>query len=181
MLAGRTVRQRALGQALAGFACSSSASTRSGHLPRASGATMNLQDHIAPGFTGWLILVGIGTLPTVLMRQASGAVIAIIITAAQGGLDVDRGGARDGDRHQHRHDLDGDPVGAGRDLERAPGRGHPRIFNLVTGAVAIDGDAALGSGLFSARRATGRATGHARGDAGDVRHRQQPVLSRRRC
>ncbi len=85
MLAGRTVRQRALGQALAGFGVlflgiDALKDTFSGF-----GATMNLQDHIAPGFTGWLILVGIGTVLTVLM-QASGAVIAIIITAAQGGL-----------------------------------------------------------------------------------------------
>lgn len=85
MLAGRTVRQRALGQALAGFGVlflgiDVLKDTFSGF-----GATMNLQDHIAPGLTGWLVLVGIGTLLTVLM-QASGAVIAIIITAAQGGL-----------------------------------------------------------------------------------------------
>ncbi|MGQ5488706.1 Na/Pi cotransporter family protein [Thauera sp. ZXT1-4] len=85
MLAGRTVRQRALGQALAGFGVlflgiDVLKDTFSGF-----GAEMNLQDHISPGVLGWLTLVGIGTLLTVLM-QASGAVIAIIITAAQGGL-----------------------------------------------------------------------------------------------
>jgi phosphate:Na+ symporter len=85
MLAGRTVRQRALGQALAGFGVLFLGIDVLKDTFSVFGATMNLQDHIAPGFTGWLVLVGIGILLTVLM-QASGAVIAIIITAAQGGL-----------------------------------------------------------------------------------------------
>lgn len=85
MLAGRTVRQRALGQALAGFGVLFLGIDVLKDTFSVFGATMNLQDHIAPGFVGWLALVGIGTLLTVLM-QASGAVVAIIITAAQGGL-----------------------------------------------------------------------------------------------
>ena len=85
MLAGRTVRQRALGQALAGFGVLFLGIDVLKDTFSDFGAAMNLQDHIAPGFMGWLILVGIGTLLTVLM-QASGAVIAVIITAAQGGL-----------------------------------------------------------------------------------------------
>ncbi|HAY09513.1 MAG TPA: Na/Pi-cotransporter II-like protein, partial [Thauera sp.] len=85
MLAGRSLRMRALGQALAGFGVlflgiDVLKDTFSGF-----GAALNLQDYISPGVMGWIILVGIGTLLTVLM-QASGAVIAIIITAAQGGL-----------------------------------------------------------------------------------------------
>ncbi len=85
MLAGRTVRPRALGQALAGFGVlflgiDVLKDTFSGF-----GAAIDLQDHIAPGLAGWFMLVGIGTLLTVLM-QASGAVIAIVITAAQSGL-----------------------------------------------------------------------------------------------
>lgn len=85
VLAGRSVRQRALGQALAGFGVFYLGIDVLKDTFSVFGTSMNLQDHIAPGFTGWLVLVGIGIVLTVLM-QASGAVIAIIITAAQGGL-----------------------------------------------------------------------------------------------
>lgn len=85
MLAARTVRMRALGQALAGFGVLFLGIDVLKDTFSSFGATLNLQDYIMPGVGGWLILVGIGTLMTVVM-QASGAVIAIIITAAQGGL-----------------------------------------------------------------------------------------------
>ncbi len=85
MLAGRTVRSRALGQALAGFGVLFLGIDVLKDSFSGVGSMVDLQDFIAPGLTGWLILVGIGTLLTVLM-QASGAVIAIVITAAQGGL-----------------------------------------------------------------------------------------------
>ncbi|AMO38721.1 Na/Pi cotransporter family protein [Thauera humireducens] len=85
MLAGRTVRSRALGQALAGFGVLFLGIDVLKDSFSGVGSMVDLQDFIAPGLTGWLILIGIGTLLTVLM-QASGAVIAIVITAAQGGL-----------------------------------------------------------------------------------------------
>ena len=46
---------------------------------------MQIEQYISPGVSGYLVLVGLGTLLTILM-QASGAAIAIVITAAQGGL-----------------------------------------------------------------------------------------------
>lgn len=49
------------------------------------GEQFDLESMISPGLMGWVTLVAIGALLTVLM-QASGAVIAIVITAAQGGL-----------------------------------------------------------------------------------------------
>lgn len=85
MLAGRTVRSRALGQALAGFGVLFLGIDVLKDSFSGVGSMVDLQDFIAPGLTGWLILIGIGTLLTVLM-QASGAVIAIVITAAQSGL-----------------------------------------------------------------------------------------------
>ncbi len=85
MLAGRTVRARALGQALAGFGVFFLGidGLKNG-FPGLS-SMGKLQDYIAPGITGWLILIGIGTLLRVLM-QASGAIIAVVIAAAQSGL-----------------------------------------------------------------------------------------------
>ena len=136
MLAGRTVRQRALGQALAGFGVlflgiDVLKDTFSGF-----GAAMNLQDHIAPGFMGWLILVGIGTLLTVLM-QASGAVIAIIITAAQGGLmSIEAACAMViGTNIGTTSTAILSAIGATSNARRLAAT-HV-IFNLVTGAVAI--------------------------------------------
>jgi len=85
MLAGRTLRARALGQALAGFGVLFLGIDVLKDSFSGVGSMINLQDFIAPGVAGWLILIGIGTVLTVLM-QASGAVIAIVITAAQGGL-----------------------------------------------------------------------------------------------
>ena len=85
MLAGRTLRARALGQALAGFGVLFLGIDVLKDSFSGVGSMIDLQDFIAPGVAGWLILIGIGTLLTVLM-QASGAVIAIVITAAQGGL-----------------------------------------------------------------------------------------------
>ena len=85
MLGGRTLRARALGQALAGFGVFFLGidGLKNGFPALSSLGT--LQDFIAPGLTGWLILIGIGTLLRVLM-QASGAIIAIVIAAAQSGL-----------------------------------------------------------------------------------------------
>ena len=85
MLAGRTLRARALGQALAGFGVLFLGIDVLKDSFSGVGSMIDLQDFIAPGVAGWLILIGIGTVLTVLM-QASGAVIAIVITAAQGGL-----------------------------------------------------------------------------------------------
>ena len=85
MLAGRTLRARSLGQALAGFGILflGIGVLKDGF--SGIGGMVDLQDFIAPGLAGWLILIGIGTLLTVLM-QTSAAVVAIVITAAQGGL-----------------------------------------------------------------------------------------------
>jgi phosphate:Na+ symporter len=85
MLAGRTQRACAQGQALAGFGVLFLGIDVLKDSFSGVGSMINLQDFIAPGVAGWLILIGIGTVLTVLM-QASGAVIAIVITAAQGGL-----------------------------------------------------------------------------------------------
>ena len=81
MLGGRTLRARALGQALAGFGVFFLGidGLKNGFPALSSLGT--LQDFIAPGLTGWLILIGIGTLLRVLM-QASGAIIAIVILVA---------------------------------------------------------------------------------------------------
>ena len=85
MLAGRGARPRSLGQALAGFGVlflgiQVLKDTFSGF-----GQGMQIEQYISPGVSGYLVLVGLGTLLTILM-QASGAAIAIVITAAQGGL-----------------------------------------------------------------------------------------------
>ena len=85
MLAARSVRPRALGQALAGFGVLFLGIDVLKDAFSGFGASISLQDYVMPGVAGWLTLVAIGTVLTVLM-QASGAVIALIITAAQGGL-----------------------------------------------------------------------------------------------
>ncbi len=85
MLAGRTLRLRALGQALAGFGLLFLGIDALKDTFAGFGSAIDFQAFLAPGIAGWLTLVAIGTLMTVLM-QASGAVIAIVITAAQGGL-----------------------------------------------------------------------------------------------
>lgn len=85
MLAGRTLRARALGQALAGFGLLFLGIDALKDTFAGFGSAIDFHDFLAPGIAGWLTLVAIGTLMTVLM-QASGAVIAIVITAAQGGL-----------------------------------------------------------------------------------------------
>lgn len=136
MLAGRTVRQRALGQALAGFGVlflgiDVLKDTFSGF-----GTATTLQQHIAPGFTGWLVLVGIGTVLTALM-QASGAVVAIIITAAQGGLmSIEAACAMViGTNIGTTSTAMLSAIGATSNARRLAAT-HV-IFNLVTGAVAI--------------------------------------------
>ncbi|MCX8146305.1 MAG: Na/Pi symporter, partial [Azovibrio sp.] len=85
MLAARGARSRALGQALAGFGILFLGIDVLKDGFSALGARASIADFVRPGFVGYLLLVGIGTLLTVLM-QASGAVIAIVITAAEGGL-----------------------------------------------------------------------------------------------
>ncbi|MFT3757272.1 MAG: Na/Pi symporter [Thauera sp.] len=85
MLAGRTLRSRSLGQALAGFGVLFLGIGVLKDSFSVVGDIVDLRDFISPGLTGWLILIGVGTLLTVIM-QTSGAVIAIVITAAQGGL-----------------------------------------------------------------------------------------------
>lgn len=85
MLAARGARSRAMGQALAGFGILFLGIDVLKDSFSGLGAQTSLEDFVQPGFMGYLLLVGIGTLLTVLM-QASGAVIAIVITAAQGGL-----------------------------------------------------------------------------------------------
>lgn len=84
MLAAHGVRPRALGQALAGFGVLFLGIDVLKDAFSGVGAAISLQDYVMPGVAGWLTLVAIGTVLTVLM-QASGAVIAIIITAAQAG------------------------------------------------------------------------------------------------
>ncbi len=85
MLAARGARSRALGQALAGFGILFLGIDVLKDSFSDLGTRTSIEDFVHPGFLGYLLLVGIGTLLTVLM-QASGAVIAIVITAAQGGL-----------------------------------------------------------------------------------------------
>ncbi len=85
MLAARGMRPRALGQALAGFGVLFLGIDVLKDTFSAFGEDMNIEQFIVGGIAGYLLLVCIGTLMTVLM-QASGAVIAIVITAASGGL-----------------------------------------------------------------------------------------------
>jgi phosphate:Na+ symporter len=85
MLAGRSVRLRALGQALAGFGVLFLGIDVLKDSFSALGGQLDLRRFIAPGLGGTLLMVALGTVLTVLM-QASGAVIALVITAAESGL-----------------------------------------------------------------------------------------------
>ncbi len=85
MLVARGARPKALGQALAGFGILFLGIDVLKDMFSGLGGHVSLEEFARPGIAGYLILVGIGTLLTVLM-QTSGAVIALIITAAQGGL-----------------------------------------------------------------------------------------------
>lgn len=85
MFVGRTLRARSLGQALAGFGILFLGIEVLKDSFSDTGGLFELQDFIAPGLAGWFMLIGIGVLLTFIMR-ATGAVIAIVITAAQGGL-----------------------------------------------------------------------------------------------
>jgi phosphate:Na+ symporter len=85
LLAGRSVRLRALGQALAGFGVLFLGIDVLKDAFSALGGQVDLRRFIAPGLGGTLLLVGLGTALTALM-QASGAVIALVITAAESGL-----------------------------------------------------------------------------------------------
>jgi phosphate:Na+ symporter len=84
-LTARTVRPVALGQALAGFGVLFLGIDVLKDSFSVFGENLHFDQFIMPGIAGWALLVAIGTLLTVLM-QASGAAIAIVITAAQGGL-----------------------------------------------------------------------------------------------
>jgi len=81
----RGMRPRALGQALAGFGVLFLGIDVLKDTFSSFGQGVDLQEFILPGLAGWALLVAIGIVLTVLM-QASGAAIAIVITAAQGGL-----------------------------------------------------------------------------------------------
>ncbi|NMG33092.1 Na/Pi cotransporter family protein [Azoarcus sp. TTM-91] len=85
MVATRAVRGRALGQALAGFGLLFIGIGVLQDTFSAFGRGFDLAALAIPGVTGYLLLVGLGTVLTLLM-QASGAVIALVITAAQTGL-----------------------------------------------------------------------------------------------
>ncbi len=85
MLTGRGVRSRSLGQALAGFGVLFLGIQVLKDTFSGLGGDMQIERYVSPGVGGYLALVGIGALLTILM-QASGAAIAIVITAAQGGL-----------------------------------------------------------------------------------------------
>lgn len=85
MLAGRGLRAKALGQALAGFGVLFLGIDVLKEGFSNFGTDMGMDQFIAPGLYGYLLLVALGTVLTVLM-QASGAAIAIVITAAQGGV-----------------------------------------------------------------------------------------------
>lgn len=85
LLATSRMRPRALGQALAGFGVLFLGIDVLKDTFSAFGSGIDLQQFIMPGLGGWVMLVAIGTVITILM-QASGAAIAIIITAAQTGL-----------------------------------------------------------------------------------------------
>lgn len=85
MLATSRMRPRALGQALAGFGVLFLGIDVLKDTFSSFGSAIDLQQFIMPGLAGWIMLVAIGTVITILM-QASGAAIAIIITAAQTGL-----------------------------------------------------------------------------------------------
>lgn len=85
MLIARGQRPRALGQALAGFGVLFLGIDVLKDTFSSLGADIDIGRYVGQSLSGYLMLVGIGTLMTVLM-QASGAVIAIVITAASGGL-----------------------------------------------------------------------------------------------
>jgi len=85
MLIARGQRPRALGQALAGFGVLFLGIEVLKDTFSSLGADIDIGRYVGQSLSGYLMLVGIGTLMTVLM-QASGAVIAIVITAASGGL-----------------------------------------------------------------------------------------------
>ena len=85
MLAAPGMRTRSFGQALAGFGVLFLGIDALKTSFESLGSAVDLQDFIVDGYAGYLVLVVVGTVLTLLM-QASGAVIAIVITAAQGGI-----------------------------------------------------------------------------------------------
>lgn len=85
MLAARSARPRALGQALAGFGVLFLGIDALKDTFAGFGSHVDLTPFILPGVGGWAVLVAIGIVLTLLM-QASGAAIAVVITAAAGGL-----------------------------------------------------------------------------------------------
>lgn len=85
MLGARGMRIRAFGQALAGFGVLFLGIDVLKSTFASFGASIDLGAFIIDGVPGYLVLLLLGTLMTVMM-QTSGAVIAIVITAASGGL-----------------------------------------------------------------------------------------------
>jgi phosphate:Na+ symporter len=85
MLVGRSMRSRALGQAVAGFGLLFLAIAILKNTFSVFGEGLDLTDFARPGLYGYLMLIAVGALLTLLM-QASAAVIALVITAAQSGL-----------------------------------------------------------------------------------------------
>ncbi len=85
LLRGRTMRSRAFGQAVAGFGLLFLGIAVLKEHFSGFGAGLDLVGLSRPGLSGMLLLIATGALMTLLM-QASAAVIAIVITAAEGGL-----------------------------------------------------------------------------------------------
>lgn len=85
LFAFRTVRSRAMGQALAGFGVLFLGIDVLKESFSSFGTHLELTSYLRPDYVGYLVLVGVGTALTVMM-QTSSAVIAIVIAAAQGGL-----------------------------------------------------------------------------------------------
>lgn len=85
LLRGQTMRARAFGQAVAGFGLLFLGIAVLKENFSIFGTQLDLVGLARPGLSGTLLLIGAGALMTLLM-QASAAVIAIVITAAEGGL-----------------------------------------------------------------------------------------------
>ena len=136
LLAARGLRLKALGQALAGFGLLFLGIDALQQGFARFGSSVNIGDHVMPGMTGYLLLVLIGILMTVLM-QASGAVIAIVITAAQGGLiGIEAACAMViGTNIGTTATAVLSAIGATANARRVAA-GHV-LFNLITGAVAL--------------------------------------------
>lgn len=136
MLIASGTRTQATGRAMAGFAVLflgiGVLKTTFGNL----GDEVAIQDYFIGGWAGYLLLAAIGTVLTAIM-QASGAVIAIVITAAAGGLlPIDAAcamviGTNVGTTFSAVLSV----IGATSNARRLAAA-HV-VFNLITGAVAL--------------------------------------------